>query len=90
VLSKLETELVWLGRRVEERQSMLRRLDEYFTDKQGNWSREVVEYFWEMIEKMNDQLYFESSRLEKLAWQVHDERERGEGRDPAFDEGLLE
>lgn len=90
MLSKLETELVWLTKRVNEREDMLRRLDEYFTDKQGNWSREVVLYFWELIEKMGDQLYFESSRLEKLAWQIHDERERIAGEDSAYADRLLE
>lgn len=89
-MSKLETELVWLGRRVEEREDLIMRLETYFKEHQHYWSRGVLEGFIEHLEKMKDQHYFESSRLEKLAWQLHDERERGEGRDPAFDEGLLE
>lgn len=89
-MSKLETEVVWLGRRVQEREDLVKRLETYFKERQLNWSRGVMEYFIEQLEKMKDQLYFESSRLEKVAWKIHEERESGLGRDPAFEERLLD
>lgn len=74
-LTHLETELVWLTRKVKRDKALIARAQTFFDDKQYDWPRGVMNLFLIMIEKMRDQLYFEESRLEKLAWQIVEARE---------------
>lgn len=74
-LSHLEEELKWLTEKVRRDKALIARAQEFFDDKQYEWSRGVMNLFLIMIEKMQDQLYFEESRLEKLAWQIVEAKE---------------
>ena len=51
---------------------LIARAEAFFDDHQYDWSRGVMNLFLITIEKMKDQLYFEESRLEILAWKIHD------------------
>lgn len=80
-MTQLETELVWLTRKVAEDERRIRKIQDYFDTYQHQWSRGVMETYFKSLERLRDQHYFESTRLEKLAWRVHEERERMAGRE---------
>jgi hypothetical protein len=71
-LSHLEQELAWLTEKVRRDKDLIERAEAFFDDHQYDWSRGVMNLFLITIEKMKDQLYFEESRLEILAWKIHD------------------
>lgn len=71
-----EQELVWLGRKVQKDEETIANLEHYMDQHERYWSKEVALQFFHMLLSKKDQLYFEQSRLEKLAWKVHYERER--------------
>lgn len=74
-LTHLEEQLVWLTRKVRRDKDLIARAQEFFDDRQINWTRAVMNLFLIMIEKMQDQLYYEEHRLEMLAWEIVEARE---------------
>lgn len=90
MLSKLETELLWLTKRVSQQEDYVKRLTAYFEQFHEDWPAGVAHRFKFNLQEIKDQLYFEATHLEKLAWKIHDEREGSEGRDSAFSERLIE
>lgn len=74
-LSHLEEQLVWLTKKTRRDKELIAQAEAFFDDHQYDWSRGVLNLFMIMIEKMKDQLYFEESQLEKLAWQIIEARE---------------
>lgn len=74
-LTHLETELVWLTKKVRRDTDLIATAYEFFDEKQQQWSRGVVNLFLMTLEKMQDQLNYEEHRLEMLAWQIVEYRE---------------
>lgn len=74
-LTQLEQELVWLTKKVKADESLIQRAEDFFDAKQYLWSRDVLAYFLDMLERKKEQLYYEQHRLEKLAWQIVMERD---------------
>lgn len=76
MLTRLETELVWLAKRVNKLESLVERVGEYFDTHQQYWSEGFIASFLADLRKLKDHLYFEQSQLERVAWLVVEERER--------------
>lgn len=74
-LTQAEQELIWLTKKVNADEDRIRRAEDYFDEHQREWSRGVLSYWLNMIERMKDQLYYEQHRLEMLAWQIIEVRE---------------
>lgn len=74
-LSHLEEQLVWLTQKIRRDRKLIDDAEEFFDDKQHEWSRGVLNLFLGTLEKMKDQLYYEEHRMEMLAWQIHEARE---------------
>lgn len=75
-MNQQEQELVWLARKIQDDEDLIYRLEVYYEDFHHLWSREVDRGFVDMLFKMKDQFNYEEHRLEKLAWQVVEDRER--------------
>lgn len=88
-MTKQETELVWLTQKVQASEDLIRRAQDFFDDHRFKWSRGVEDAFYKLLEQKLDQLFFEQSRLEKLAWQIHEERERLAGREGVVPRSLM-
>lgn len=74
-LSQLEQELVWLTQKVKKSEALIESAEAFFEEKQRHWSRDVVGYFFDALQRKKDQLYYEQHVLEKLAWQIAMERD---------------
>jgi hypothetical protein len=88
-VTQQETELVWLTKKVKTSESLIERAQAYFDEHRFRWPREIEAEFFFRLERMKDQLYFEQSQLEKLAWQIHEERERLAGREEVSPRTLM-
>jgi hypothetical protein len=78
-VNQQEKELVWLARKVEADEDLILRLELYMETHQRDWSKEVTRDFVQMLFNKRDQFHYEEHRLEKLAWQIAEDREnRGE------------
>lgn len=75
-MNELERELVWLARKVQDDEDLIYRLEVYFEEFRHKWSKDVERGFIDMLFKRKDQFNYEEHRLEKLAWQVVEDREQ--------------
>lgn len=74
-MTQLETELVWLTKKVSQDKEVIEGAEEYYRSHRHMWSKKLDALFFKTLEAMQDQLYFEESRLEKVAWKVVMERD---------------
>jgi hypothetical protein len=78
-VTQQEKELVWLAKKVKRDEDLIDRLETHLDDNHHKWSKEVIAAFLDGLLKKKDQMWYEMHRLEKLAWQVVEYREkRGE------------
>ena len=74
-LVHLEDQVVWLAEKIRRDKKLIEDAEEFFDEKQYDWSRGVLSLFMCKLEKMKDQLYYDDHQLEILSWQVVEARE---------------
>lgn len=74
-LAHLEEQHEWLTAKIRRDRDLIDRAEEFLDDKQYGWSRQVLNQFLMMLEKMKTQLYYEEHRHELLTWQIVEARE---------------
>jgi hypothetical protein len=71
----MEQELVWLTDKLKKDEASVKESEKFFEEKQHQWSRDVVGYFFDELEAKKMQLSYEQHLHEKLAWQIVMERD---------------
>lgn len=63
-------ELQRLQTKILASEDFVARVEEYFSQNKHRWSDEVIMGFEIYLERKRDQIYYEHSLAEKLAWKI--------------------
>lgn len=74
-MNQQERALVWLARKIDQDEDLIERLEDYMDSHHRLWSKEVTIDFLNMLEEKKRQMWYETHRLEKMAWQIAEDRE---------------
>lgn len=74
----MKQQLVELMEKIEVAEDFVRRAEDFFAEKQDDWSFEAAISFEKFLERKREQIYLDQSLAEKMAWKIALEQDDGQ------------